>query len=189
MSKGQATRKDIVAAGLESAWKVGLEGVSLGVLASAIQMSKSGLFAHFKSKEALQQAVLEEAIARFTDEVLRPALKKPRGKARLIALFQRNLLWVKRRGCILSALTYEYDDRHGPLRDRLAESERTWLATIARVAQGAVEMGELPAQADLKQLAFEWVGILNAYHSARRLIADPAAERRAKTAFAALIER
>ena len=134
---GRAHKK-IVDRALVLANQVGLEGLSLGVLASDLKRSKSGLFAHFKSKEELQLDVLREAIDRFVNTVIKPALEKPRGEQRLLALFDGYMGWVSGRqlkgGCIFMALSSEYGDRPGPVRDLLVESQRNWTKTIARVA-------------------------------------------------------
>ncbi|HEV2211864.1 MAG TPA: TetR/AcrR family transcriptional regulator, partial [Gammaproteobacteria bacterium] len=173
--------------------EVGLEGLSLGDLASAMNLSKSGLFAHFKSKEALQLEVLQAAIDLFVLDVVRPALAVPRGTRRLQALFDTYLKWIrgggKARTCIFMGLSQEYDDRPGPVRDALAKSQRDWHATVARVAQTAVEQGEFRKGADVEQFAYEFIGIGMIFQQSYKLLHDSGADRRAYTAFDALVDR
>jgi AcrR family transcriptional regulator len=192
-SKGERTRQEIVERALALAGEVGLEGVSIGVLAAATGLSKSGLFAHFKSKEALQLAVLQEAIDRFTGQVVLPALTKARGEPRVKALFENYLGWIHGRepkgSCLFMALSQEYDDRPGPLRDLLVQSQRDWQATIARAARIAVQEGHFRPDLDCDQLAYELVGLGMAYQHLHKLLADPQAEGRARAAFAGLLAR
>jgi len=189
---GKAHKK-IVDRALVLANQVGLEGLSLGVLASDLKRSKSGLFAHFKSKEELQLDVLREAIDRFVNLVVKPALEQPRGEARLRTLFDGFLDWVRGRyvkgGCIFMALSSEYSDRPGPVRDLLVESQRNWTKTIARVTQTAVDEKYLRADVDALQFAYEVVGIGMAFKHAYKLMDDPQAEKRARTAFENLLAR
>src|SRR3954469_13108391 len=122
-TKGEATRARIIQRALELAGNVGLESVSIGDLAQDLGLSKSGLFAHFRSKERLLLDVLEVAAEHFTARIFRPAVKKPRGEARLVALFE---LWLKQihsrelpGGCVFMAGAFEWDDRQGPVRERV----------------------------------------------------------------------
>lgn len=191
MGKGEETRRLIVGRALERTREVGLEGVTLGTLAEDLHLSKSGLFAHFKSKEALQREVLDAAAAQFVVDVVRPALGEPRGEARVRALVDRYLAWIAENsgGCVFMALSHEYDDRPGPIRDRLVATQREWLSTLARAAQIAIDEGHFRPDLDPEQFAYEFLGLGMAFHHANRLIADPIAETRARTAFATLIER
>jgi AcrR family transcriptional regulator len=193
VSKGDLTRRAIIERALDRAGEVGLEGVTLGVLAEDLQLSKSGLFAHFKSKEALQLEVLEAAVQRFIDQVVLPALSEPRGEPRVRALMDHHLRWIagygRRGGCVFMALSYEYDDRPGAIRDRLVVGQRDWVDTITRAAEIAIAEGHFRADLDPAQFAYEFLGIGFAYHHATRLFVDPAAETRARTAFSTLIER
>ena len=166
MAKGERTRREIIDHAFSLAGEIGLENVSLGVLASQTGLSKSGLFAHFKSKEALQLGVIDEAVERFTAIVLRPALAEPRGERRVRALFERYLLWKSggtAERCIFLSLAHEYDDRPGPIRDRLVEALRDWHLTVRRVAQAAVEEGDFRADLDTELFAFEAQGIIMAH--------------------------
>ncbi len=193
MSKGEKTRKEIVERALDLAGKVGLEGVSLGVLAADAGLSKSGLFAHFKSKEALQLEVLKEAVEWFTGIVVRPALNAPRGEPRVRALFGGYMSWIMGRvpkgGCIFMALGHEYDDRPGAVRDLLVKSQHDWRNTIMRVAETAIAGGQFRPGLDLEQFAYDFMGIGMAFDYTNKLLQDPKAHDKAQAAFEALIER
>ncbi len=137
MSKGNETRNAILRQALDLSTEVGLEGLSVGVLAKQVGMSKSGLYAHFESKEDLQSQVLDAAAALFVDLVVVPALKKPRGLPRVQALFDRWLDWATREhsgGCPFIAAATEFDDREGPVRETLVSHLRDVTGTIARAA-------------------------------------------------------
>jgi AcrR family transcriptional regulator len=193
MAKGEQTRHDIIERALALAGEVGLEGLSLGVLAAGMNLSKSGLFAHFKSKEALQVEVLQKAIDDFIQAVVLPAIKAPRGEPRVRSLFDRHLDWI--RGpegsgrCFFMALTQEYDDRPGLVRDLLVQSQRDWYDTLARAARTAVEEGHFRAGLDADQFAYEVVGIAMVFQQVHKLLDNPRAEERARTAFEALLAR
>lgn len=192
MGKGAVTRQTILehAAGVASA--TGLEGITIGRLAEDLHLSKSGLFAHFRSKEGLQMGVLEAAAEHFTREVVRPALALPRGKTRLRALFERWLAWAKAEstpgGCIFVAAAVELDDRPGPVRDLLVALQKSWLDCIARVVRTAIAAREFRPRTDPHQMAHDLYGIMLSYHHAARLLRDPEAERRARRAFEALLK-
>ena len=145
MGKGEQTRGAILERGVALASVVGLEGLSIGELAAATGLSKSGLFAHFGSKEALQIQVLESAAARFVDMVFAPALKEPRGEPRLRALFENWLAWEASDflpgGCLFMATAAELDDRPGPVRDHLVRTLNDWLDTVANAVRLAVTEG------------------------------------------------
>jgi AcrR family transcriptional regulator len=184
--KGQQTRAAILDAALGLASHVGLEGLSIGALAEVTRMSKSGVFAHFGSREDLQIAVVREYHARFEDEVFRPALAEPRGLPRLRALFAR---WVKRvsveidSGCIYISGAVEFDDRPGPVRDALAEMVRAWHAALERAIRIAVEQGHLKRDTDATQMLFEIHGLILALHHDARFLRLPGALDRAQRAF------
>lgn len=169
-SKGAATREAIIEHAYGIACSAGLEGLSIGPLAQAVGMSKSGVFAHFGSREDLQLAVLDAAGERFVQHVLLPALKAPRGLARLRAIIRNWFDWVRHSndgGCLFLAAVTEYDDRPGPQRDRLLGHETRWRAEIARAIRVAMDTGELRADTDPMQLAFEIYGLaLMVHHEA-----------------------
>jgi AcrR family transcriptional regulator len=192
MTKGEETRAAIVGEALNLVSTVGLENLTIGALARATGMSKSGLFAHFNSKEQLQLQVLEEARQRFVDIVIAPALKKPRGEARIRALFENTMQRWERAlpgGCIFNAVAAELDDQPGPARDYLVEVQKDYQDVLKRAAQIAIDEGEFRESLDLGQFAFELGAITAAYHHFGRLLGDPRAEQHAYTAFEALLER
>jgi AcrR family transcriptional regulator len=192
MSKGQATRDAIVHEALAQATRVGLEGLSLGVLAAHLALSKSGLFAHFKSKEALQRAVLEHAIELFAHHVVLPALAKPRGRPRLVALFHNVLAWKRgdptAGGCVFAQLSVEYDDRPGVLRDLLVESQREWRRTIVTCVEKTIAEGQFRADVDPAQFAFDFLGITMSYGESHKLLGMTDALARAEHAFQRLLD-
>ena len=188
MRKGDATREAIVDRAIDLARRVGLEGLTIGRLAEDLDLSKSGLFAHFRSKEALQVQVLDGAAARFVAMVLEPAIKAPRGEPRLRMLFDRWLEWERRPGgCVFVQAAADLDDRDTPARDRLVELQRQWLDAIATTARGAIREGHFHVAVDPVQLAHDLNGIILAYHHAARLLRDADSEKRARTAFEALV--
>jgi AcrR family transcriptional regulator len=192
MRKGQQTHTAILdhATGLAS--QVGLTGLTIGALADALDLSKSGLFAHFKSKEALQIEVLEHAAERFTETVVRPALAKPRGAPRMQALFDLWIAWVRDEalpgGCVFVAANTELDDRPGPVRDRLVALQQGWINVIATSFRLGVESGFFRANAKPEQFAQDMVGVLLSLHFHSRLLNDAGADARARRAFATLLE-
>ena len=159
-SKGATTREAIIDKAYELALFAGLEGLSIGPLAQAVGMSKSGVFAHFGSREDLQLAVLDEAAARFGNFVLIAALSRPRGLPRLRAIMQNWFEWGRREagGCVLVGSVAEYDDRPGPLRDRVLRNEQRWRNELQRAAQLAIDCGHL-RDGDTDQYAFELYAI------------------------------
>ena len=191
MSKGEATKDAILERALSIATQTGLEGLTMGTLAKEVSLSKSGLFAHFQSKEQLQLDVLETAAARFIETVIAPALKEPRGEPRVRALFERWLAWEKAPflpgGCPFIATANELDDRPGPLRERLVGSQRDWLQTLAGAARIAIAEKHFRADLDVDQFAYDLYGTILAYHHFSRLLRDPSADQRARQAFADLL--
>ncbi len=191
MSKGEETRERIVDRAWRLASRDGLAGLSIGKLAIELGLSKSGLFAHFGSKEELEVEVLKAAGERFTEQVMRPALQAPRGVARLRKMFKGWLSWAndpaQPGGCVFMAAASELDDGEGPQRDYLVAAQSSLLATLAKAARIAVEEGELKRDLDCDQFAFEMLGVVMAYHHARRLLRDPKADTRAKNAFEHLL--
>jgi AcrR family transcriptional regulator len=189
MRKGDATRHAILDRATSLASEVGLTGLTIGYLADELELSKSGLFAHFQSKEALQIQVLEHAAASFTDVVVRPALAEPRGIPRLRALFERWLAWDTGLpgGCVFVAAASELDDRPGTVRDRLVELQRQWIDVITTSFRKAVAEGHVVADADPAQFAQDLYGIMLARHHHSRLLNDRASTRRARHAFDALL--
>ena len=191
MSKGEETKERIVDRAWRMAGRDGLSGLSIGKLASELGLSKSGLFAHFGSKEELEIEVLKAAADRFTEQVVRPALQAPRGVARLRKMFKNWLTWVndpaQPGGCIFMAAGAELDDGEGPQRDYLVSAQTSLRHLLAKAARLAVEAGELQRDLDCEQFAFELQGLVMAYHHSRRLLRDPKAEQHAKAAFERLL--
>ena len=192
MGKGDERRQLILERAAQTASRLGLEGLTIGRLASDLGLSKSGLFAHFQSKEALQVQTLRHAAELFVDRVVRPALKAPRGERRVRALFERWLAWaqadVLKGGCLFVAAATELDDQDGPVRDELVRQQRDWLELIANVARTGIAEGDFRPGLDGEQLAYELYGVMLAFHHARRLLRDPRAPQRARDAFDALVE-
>jgi AcrR family transcriptional regulator len=191
--KGESTRALILNEALALATQVGLEGLSIGALADRIEMSKSGLFAHFGSKEDLQLRTLKEAQRLFQERVLAPALQEPRGLPRLRALFSNWLASIQENddfpgACLILAASAEYDDRPGAVRDLLVAGQRELRGAIAKAIRVAIDEGHLKPQTDPWQLSFELFGIVLATHHDRRLLDDMRSSARAQSAFERLIE-
>jgi AcrR family transcriptional regulator len=186
LMKGQQTRAAILEAALGLASQIGLEGLSIGALAEVTQMSKSGVFAHFGSREELQISVVHEYHAKFEEEVFFPALREPRGLPRLRALFDR---WIRRvsveidSGCIYISGAVEFDDRPGPVRDALVAMVLTWQSALERAIRIAIEEGHLRADTDPQQVLFEVHGLILALHHDARFLRNAGAAQRARTAF------
>ena len=187
MSRGNDTRLAVLEHAFSLASKVGLDGLTIGRLADDLELSKSGLFGHFQSKQALQVQVLRHAADKFVDAVLRPALKAPRGEARVRQLFERWLDWPRvvpqPGGCIFVAAATELDDKPGPARDVLVELQRDWLEVLANAVRTAASVGDFREGADPEQFAQDLYGIMLACHHASRLLRDPKAVKRARVAF------
>jgi AcrR family transcriptional regulator len=193
MSKGEATRQAILEHASSLASTVGLEGLSIGKLAEDLKLSKSGLFAHFRSKEALDVQVLEFAASRFVELVIKPALATPRGEPRVRAVFERWLRWPEqsgmRGGCFFVAAATELDDKPGPAREVLVRQQTDWLEIVATVVRTAISERHFSRKVDPEQFAFELYGIMLSYHYAARLLASRDARQRANAAFEGLISR
>lgn len=176
-TKGARTRAAILSAALEEAASAGLSGLSFGRLAAAVGMSKSGLFAHFKSKEELQLAVLDEAQGRYAAAVIRPSVVSERGLPRLWALCQAWLSYAEggvfSNGCFFSAAAAEFDNRPGPVRDRIAHLAASWTHELARAIEQAQARGHLRASLEPRQLAFELHALMTAANAAHQLLGGP----------------
>jgi AcrR family transcriptional regulator len=193
-SKGEQTRQTILSRALGIVSDVGYEGLSIGVLAEETKLSKSGLFAHFKSKEALQLGVIQEVVNQFTLRVVQPALAAPRGEPRLRVLFEKKLQWIRGeqelRGCLLQKASLEYHNRFGhPVRERLVHALQDWRELVARCAQTAIAEGHFRADLDPEQFAYEFDGITMMYQQRQGLMRDRAAGERAQVAFESLLDR
>lgn len=191
MSKGQATRGAILDVAVDAAYRVGLGGLTIGELARASDLSKSGLYAHFRSKEALQLAVLDSARARFVDSVMRPTLSTPRGERRLRALMDNWLRagMAREPGCALFVkASAELDEQEGPVREALVADHRDLLDSIAQIVRTCVAEGDMRDDVDVEQVATDLDGVMLAFYHAHRLLRDPEAERRARRAIENLID-
>lgn len=190
MRKGEATRQTILDEARRLASRVGLGGLTIGSLAKSTQLSKSGLFAHFRSKESLQEQVLAHTTAQFVDLVVRPALAAPRGEPRMRELFERWLAWCRSEpgGCLFFAAALELDDQPGPVRDRLVQDQRDFTDMIAQVFRTGIAEGHFRADAGPEQFAQDLDGVLLGYTLASRLLNDPLAEDRARRACDALLD-
>ena len=192
LHKGQQTKAVIIEAALGLATHIGLEGLSIGALADVTGMSKSGVFAHFGSREELQISVIREYHTRFEQEVFFPAMNAPRGVGRLRAMFDN---WMKRTsieldsGCIYISGAVEFDDRTGPVRDALANSVLTWLAAIKRAIEQCKECGELQPTVDPEQMLFEIHGLILALHYEARFLRTPGSIKRAVGGFNSILQR
>jgi AcrR family transcriptional regulator len=168
--------------------RVGLAGLTIGSLATQTGMSKSGLFAHFGSKESLQIQVLEHSSERFVDDVIRPALKAPRGIPRVRDLFERWLEWDSADGgCPLVAATFELDDQPGPVREHLVRIQRDWADTLATVFTSGIGEGHFRPDTDPRQFAQDILGVMLSYHMSSRLLSDRSAADRARHALDVLL--
>ena len=192
LHKGQHTKAVIIDAALGLATHIGLEGLSIGALAEVTGMSKSGVFAHFGSREELQISVIREYHTRFEQEVFYPAMQAPRGVSRLRALFAN---WMKRTsieidsGCIYISGAVEFDDRTGPVRDALANSVMTWQAAMKRAIQQCKECGEIRDDISEDQMLFEIHGLILALHYEARFLHTPGSIDRANTGFDNILAR
>lgn len=191
MSKGEETRERIVERAFLLAGRDGLAGLSIGRLAEELGLSKSGLFAHFGSKEDLQLEVLRAGAQRFEQQVIKPALRAARGEPRLRQVFLRWLAWIgdpaMPGGCIFHAAATELDDQEGRPRDFLVASQRQLIAFVAKAATLAVETGHFAAKLDCEQFAFEFYAVLMAYNHWKRLLRDDRAEQHTRAAMERLI--
>ena len=192
-SKGEDTRAQILAAAVEQASAAGFESLTIGSLAEKTGMSKSGLFAHFGSKQELQIAALDEASRQFTEAVFRPALKAPRGLKRLRALFEGWITWPKRAslpgGCPIDAASREYHHQPGAMRDAVIERQRQLDRELAKAVQMAIDNGELAAGTDPRQVAFDMMGIVLVFYRTGLLLGDEEVSQRARVAFDRLISQ
>jgi AcrR family transcriptional regulator len=192
LQKGQQTKAAIVDAALGLATQIGLEGLSIGALAEVTQMSKSGVFAHFGSREELQISVVREYHQRFEQEVFYPSLAEARGLPRLRAMFAN---WMKltsveiHSGCIYISGAVEFDDRPGPVRDALAWSVQTWHDAMKRAIAIAKEEGHLDGATDEEQMLFEIHGLILALHYEARFLKNPGSIARANAGFENILRR
>lgn len=181
---GEKTRATILREAAQLATLEGLEGLSIGHLAAASGMSKSGLYAHFGSKEELQLATIESARQTFVEEVLRPGLAEPKGVRRLIGVCDAFLAHLERRvfpgGCFFAAATAAVGARRDRVRDAVADQQKDWLEVLARLAREAQELGQLDPGVDPAQLAFEVHALVLGANGLFILTGDPSVLDRAR---------
>jgi len=190
-TKGARTREVILQRAVTHACRVGLAGLTIGDIATAVGMSKSGMYAHFGSKEAMQIAVLDAAAAEFADAVIVPALASPRGEPRIRALAENWLTCGRSRqpgGCVIVKASTELDEQPGPVCDRLRELHQALDASIARIVAGGITEGHFRPDVDAHQFAFDLYAVMLGFYHSYRLLADPQAEVRARRAVDALID-
>jgi AcrR family transcriptional regulator len=190
MRKGELTRAAILDVALQMASREGLEGLTIGLLADQMKMSKSGVFAHFGSREDLQIEVVKLYHRRFEQEVFYPSIQDPRGLPRLQAMFAR---WITRvtieiaSGCIYISGAVEYDDRPGEIRDQLVAMVRAWQNALHRAVEQAIEAGQFRADVDAWQMVYEMYGLILALHHDARFLKIPGSVQRAQAGFERLI--
>lgn len=190
--KGQQTKAVIIDAALGLASQIGLDGLSIGALAEVTGMSKSGVFAHFGSREDLQISVIREYHDRFEAEVFYAAMQKKRGVPRLQAMFDNWMVQTSAEidsGCIYISGAVEFDDRTGPVRDALASSVTTWQTALRRAVELAQAEGQLSQASDAHQIAFEIHGLILALHYEARFLRNPDAAERARRGFSHILAR
>lgn len=185
-ARGLRTRETILRRAADVASIEGLEGLSIGELAQDLGLSKSGLFAHFGSKEELQLATIEAARQVYVQEIVAPAVAAGSGLARLDDLCERFLSYVERRvfpgGCFFAAAMAEFDSKPGPIKDKIADLQTAWMDTLGRTAAAAIKRGELSLDVDPDQLAFELEAALLAANWYVHLFNDPSYMNRAREA-------
>ena len=176
-TKGQRTRNSILEVAAALATEEGLDPLSIGRLADATGMSKSGLFAHFGSKEELQLATVDHAAALFVAEVIDPARSAPKGLARIWALCDHMIGYSERQvfpgGCFFAATSFEFNNRPGPVRDRIEEMIRSWLSYLEHAVEQAQEAGELDPEASAREIAFQLDAFAQASNAQYQLFRDP----------------
>ena len=190
MRKGEVTRLAILDGALQVVSRIGFRSLSIGSLAKHMKMSKSGLFAHFQSKEQLQLQTLEHARRQFVEVVVRPALSRPDGEERLEAFFDNWRRWDSKLegGCLFVGAAHELDDQPGPLRDALVKDQREWQGLLADTAASAVREGEFRHDVEPAQFAYEFQGLILVHHYASHLLlGDEAAGERTRAALERLM--
>jgi AcrR family transcriptional regulator len=191
MRKGELTRAAILETALQSASRHGLEGLTIGLLADQMNMSKSGVFAHFGSREDLQIAVLKLYHELFEQEVFYPSMKEQRGLPRLRSMFA---LWVKRvtreiaSGCIYISGATEYDDRQGPIREELVGMVNAWQGALLRATAQAQEFKHLQSDVEPEQIVYEMYGLILALHHDARFLKKSGSVNRAELGFERMIQ-
>lgn len=189
MSKGEDTKRTILGKGLSMASTLGLDLVSIGSLAKATNMSKSGLFAHFQSKENLQVEILRHAGDVFAERIVVPALKTQAGIPRIMALVANWIQWTSRLkgGCIFVSASSDFTDRPGKVRDFLLNQQQEWLECLRRIAKSAVTAGDFREDIDCDQFAFDLYSLLLGFHLYHNLLEREETKRRQEKALEQLL--
>lgn len=190
MVKGKDTKITIIETGLEMASQLGLECVTIGNLSKEMEMSKSGLFAHFQSKENLQIDILNYAAEDFRQYVILPALKIKRGIARIRYLVERWIEWGEKLtgGCIFVSAGMEYSDRPGKVREALLKQQEEWIDSLSKIAQSAIKAGDFREDIDCGQFAFDLYSLLLGFHYYYKLLNDNKTKQRQQVAFEKLLD-
>ncbi len=192
MSKGARTREKILSKAVNLASVTGLEDLTIGKLAKATRLSKSGLFAHFKSKKSLQKQVVQRVEDLFVEQVMNPAFKEPRGIPRIRAIYTNWKTWIDGGevpgGCLAIASALEFDDRPGIVREKIVEMVQDLLDMLAKSARIATYEGHFSQDTDPRQFAFELVSLVCGYHIHSRLLKDHSSENRSNEALERLLE-
>jgi AcrR family transcriptional regulator len=191
-TKGERTRHAILTRAAELATQEGLEPLSIGRLAEATDMSKSGLFAHFGSKEELQLATVDHAASLFRDEVIDPARTAPKGLARVWALCDHMVDYAERQvfpgGCFFACTSAEFNNRPGPVRDRIVEMVGTWLSYLEHAVEQAQQAGELDQSVSAREIAFQLDAFAQAANAQYQMFGDEQVFAEARRAVRARLE-
>ncbi|ALN71910.1 hypothetical protein M673_04220 [Aureimonas sp. AU20] len=192
-AKGESTRTRVIETAVKDLSRYGLSGVTIGRVAEGSGLSKSGMFAHFRSKEALEIAVIDEAARLAGDAVMAAAAGSEPGIPRLRSMIEHWFGWPARAGlpggCPIAAAVFELDDTAGPVRDRVAMLEQRWREVFVAETRTAIDLRQMSQDSDAEQFVWELFGIYLAHHAATRFSADPKAAIRASIAVEALIDR
>lgn len=191
MGKGNETKSAILDKAFDMASELGLEGVTIGVLAKATGMSKSGLFAHFLSKETLQVEILQHAGRVFSENVIVPALRTEPGIPRIRALVRNWIHWTSELtgGCIFVTASNDFSNRDGEVRTFLLRQQAVWLATLRRIAQSAIKTGDFRQDIDCDQFAFELYSLLLGFNLYHKLLHNQDIKSRQQHALDDLLDR
>ena len=189
LGRGEATREVVIGEAVRIAARIGLSGLTIGMLATATGMSKSGLFAHFGSKEALQLQVLARARDEFTELVVRPTLRVTRGEARVRALFENWLAVTRDAGapCLFASASTEYDDQAGVVREQVVQDHKDFAEAVQQIFRTGVSEGQFREDADAEQFQHDLLGIMLAHFHSYRLLREAAADGHARAAFERLL--
>jgi len=190
MAKGEDTKLNVLEVGLDMASRLGLECVTIGNLAKATNLSKSGLFAHFQSKENLQVEILNHAAQSFSEGVIIPALKTKAGIPRIRALVDNWIQWTSELtgGCIFVSASADFSDRPGRVRDVLLHQQKEWIDCLKRIAQSAVQVGDFRQDIDDDQFAFDLYSLLLGFHLYYNLLDDAEIRKRQEAALTRILD-